>query len=503
MILRKPYAFLIKYFGIIHIIMFIMFGYLVFKIRAIYMFFKDYISNNYMYFENIATRYVPLSLILIIILLLALAISILFLMRKKEKPILFYKFIIIYCSILIIALIYFYFFFKSLSNTNYEPLRIVINRDIILGIYIINYIFVAFSFIRAFGFDIKKFSFERDRKELMLEEGDNEEYEVKINVEKGDVKKFVRKQKREFGYYVKENSRIFTIVGTVLGIALISYFAINNFVTNRVYSENDDIKINGISYNINKSTVTKYDKYGRIISNDDYYLVVYLNINTNDNKVTLNDQQFRLYANNEYYYPASNACGYFEDLGSCYHDRDIGNVNKQYIVVFKLNGKTKKADFEILKNKNSYSYTKVKLAPVLADQESVDYNILDTFTVNNVDLKVTKYQLTDKTSYNYQECQNDKCNTYTKIISPKVGNKVMALTINNQDKLTDDFIQNYFGLKHRNIILYGNSIELINRYDDVIYLDVPNTVRADDRLVLTINTRKKEYNILLKEGIDE
>ena len=35
MILRKPYAFLIKYFKIIHIVMFLVFGYFVFAINDI------------------------------------------------------------------------------------------------------------------------------------------------------------------------------------------------------------------------------------------------------------------------------------------------------------------------------------------------------------------------------------------------------------------------------------------------------------------------------------
>ena len=70
---------------------------------------------------------------------------------------------------------YFAIFFKSLDTTLYEPLRIVVNRDIILFLYIINFIFVIISFIRGFGFDIKKFSFDNDKKELNLEETDSEE----------------------------------------------------------------------------------------------------------------------------------------------------------------------------------------------------------------------------------------------------------------------------------------------------------------------------------------
>ena len=40
MIIRKPYAFLIKYFKVIHITLFVFMTYLLFKTRNIYIFFK-------------------------------------------------------------------------------------------------------------------------------------------------------------------------------------------------------------------------------------------------------------------------------------------------------------------------------------------------------------------------------------------------------------------------------------------------------------------------------
>ena len=169
MILRKPYAILIKYFKIIHILMFVSFGYLVFALRKIYVFFSSYIkTSNFTYFENMSSIYVPWFLFFIVIILLGLAIGILLLMNKKEKPVLFYKIMIGFCAFLLVFLIYFLFFFKSLDTTVYENLRIVANRDISLFAYIINFFFVGFTFIRGFGFDIKKFSFDKDKKELNL-----------------------------------------------------------------------------------------------------------------------------------------------------------------------------------------------------------------------------------------------------------------------------------------------------------------------------------------------
>ena len=502
MILRKPYAFLIKYFRLIHIIMFILFTYLVFAIRPIYIFFANYISgNSYMYFDGIASKYVPVLLFIVVIVIMALAIGIFFLMRKKEKPVLFYKLVIIYTSVLFISLVYFYFFFSSLHNTNYAPLRIVINRDIILVIYLINFIYVGFSFIRAFGFDIKKFSFEKDRKELKLEEGDREEYEVNVNLEKEDILHYFNRQKREFKYYFMENSRFFIIVGIIVITSLLLYFGYNRFVINRIYQEKQSVNINNISYKVNKSLITSIDKYGR--NTDSNFLIVYFNIKNIGKKITLNDQQFRININGDYYYPSS-SCDLFEDLGECYHDYDIGSSSeKDYILAYKLEKNPRKIYFEILKKKNGYEYSKVLLSQKKENREIVNYRMGEEFSINDINLKVYDYRMIDKTSYVYEECHNNQCVNYTKIVNPKLGERVLELKISNLNKLSDDFLNNYIGLKYRNNILYGSDIEILSRNNDSVYLSITRMVHDEDKMVLTINSRNKEYDVLLKEGLNE
>ena len=506
MILRKPYAFLIKYFRLIHIIMFIVFSYLVFSLRPIYIFFSDYVSgNNYMYFENMAQKYISPILFVMVIIVMAMAIGIYFLMRKKNKPILFYRLVIIYSFVLLVSLIYFYIFFKSLSNTNYTPLRLVINRDVIMILYYLNFIFVGFSFIRAFGFDIKKFSFDNDKKELQLEEGDNEEYELNIKVEKDDVVNYLNKQKRELRYYFMENSKFYKIVGIIVLSSLILYFCYSHFVINKVYHENEEVKIGNIIYSVRKSVITNVDKYGKEINKDNDFLIVYLNIRNIGSKITLDDQQFRINIGNKYYYPLVNYCDYFDDLGQCYHDSSVAeNSNKDYILVYKLEKNYKKIDFEVLKRKSSsYDYSRILLSYTIDSKKVVDYNKGDVFTISNNEYQVLDYEILTKTSYVYDECKANKCNSYTKLVSPKLGNNVLVVEIKNLSKLTNEFLKNYVGLKYRNNTLYGSDIEIIDRYENKIYLGITSMVHKEDKIVLIFNTRNTEYDILLKDGVDE
>ena len=56
MILRKPYAFLIKYFRLIHLFISLLIVYLIYKTNNMYNFFKDYITDDIV--EIHATKYV-------------------------------------------------------------------------------------------------------------------------------------------------------------------------------------------------------------------------------------------------------------------------------------------------------------------------------------------------------------------------------------------------------------------------------------------------------------
>lgn len=47
MILKKPYAFLIKNFRKIHILLTILTGFIIFETHQLVVFFRDYIANNY------------------------------------------------------------------------------------------------------------------------------------------------------------------------------------------------------------------------------------------------------------------------------------------------------------------------------------------------------------------------------------------------------------------------------------------------------------------------
>ena len=499
MILRKPYAILIKFFRSIHIIMFVFFVYLIFALRKIYIFFSSYIkTSTYVYRENMANIYVPWILFLIVVLLLVFAISIFALMRKKEKPVLFYKIMIIYSFLVLVSLIYFLIFFKSLDNTVYETLRIVINRDISLALYLVNFFFVFFSFIRGFGFDIKKFSFDKDKKELHLEDSDNEEYELNVGIEKDDIKSFVNKQKREFGYYLKENKLILTIILLIIITFGGFYLYYNYFVVNKIYNEKDRLTINGVNYRIDNSYISDIDKYGQIINPNDDYLIVNMNI-TNDTSARYLDQEtFRVNINDEYYYPAVSSCESFSDMGLCYNNQELKSRESiNYIMVYKIPKVYKEIFLEILKGKGKeYSYSKIKLDYVKNTIQDVNLND-NAFEINEKKYSINKYELMDKAFYLYEECISNVCNSYKRTVMPNTGGKILTLEFSELDSLSDDFLNSAIGVKYNDIIYSGKDIKLIAKNNNTVYYSVPSFLNENTKFILLISTRKIRYNISL------
>lgn len=504
MILRKPYAFLIKFFKVFHIIMFVIFVYLIFILRKIYLFLSNYAkTNNFSYFEDMVSRYVPILPIILILIVIILGIFIYSLIRKKEKPILFYKILLIYSVLLFIVLIYSRGFFSSLDMPNYERLWIVIYRDIVGFLYYINYFYVGFCFIRGFGFDIKKFSFDKDRRELKLDASDNEEYEVNIGIDKENIITKVNREKREFSYYLKENKAFLILIGIILLIGFGSYFYLNNFVYNKISQEKEDVLINNITYKVNSSFHTAVNKYGDVISQNNSFVIVNLNIlNNNNARISFNKEKFRLHLGDNYYYPVYNYQSDFDDLGNLYNVNTEISSKGDYILIFKIGSYNyEKAYLEILKN-NDYQYSEIILSIQDLRREIINVKMEEEIPIENNTFNILKYTYVNQTTYQYRECLNDLCKDFTKSIVPGLNNSVLMLEIANLNNYSSVFYENSLGINYLlNNIEYNVSakdIKVLGTNNNILYLSVPKKVVESTEVKLTINLRDKIYMIGLE-----
>ncbi len=480
--------------------MFISFGYLVFSLRKIYLFFSEYIkTSNFTYVENMANIYVPWILVIIVLVLLILSISILLLMNKKEKPVLFYKIMIAYCIFLLAIFIYYMTFFKSLDNTLYEPLRIAVNRDIALFAYIFNFFFVAFTFIRGFGFDIKKFSFDRDKRELNLEESDSEEYEVNVKIEKEDIKSFLNRHKREFKYYVKENKSILIIIGVIILVSFGLYFYYDRYVINKEYEQNDYVSVGERIYHVNSSRISNMDKYGQDLGEENDYLVIDMSITYNGGDAYLDSEALRIHIDDEYYYPIA-TCDLFDDIGNCYNKTELKKeIDNNFIFVYRIKKEYNDIFLEILKNKgDEYKYSKVKL--VYTKDEIREENVVDnTITLKNREYTVENITLSEKASYQYEECVEDKCTTYTRKITPNTGEMVLTVVFDTAEGLSYDYLNSALGFKYFDRMYTGKEVQLVDMNFGTLYYTVPIYIKSVTSLDIYIVDRPFKY-ILKMQG---
>ena len=116
MILKKPYAFIIKHFRAVHLFLLIPMFYLIIKTKNIVSFFAEYIANDYTFkFNNVLSslsgNYINLFMYLAVILILVVFMFLFIILQKKEKPTRYYSVSIIYYIVIFILLTTFFSIF--------------------------------------------------------------------------------------------------------------------------------------------------------------------------------------------------------------------------------------------------------------------------------------------------------------------------------------------------------------------------------------------------------
>jgi len=217
MILKKPYAFLIKHFKMIHVILTGLYIYLAFKVSSILNFYNGYIDGSVgklraiEYINNTPFIIIGVSFIVCFILFI--------LMRYKKKPKLLY-FVLSMLYILVYAVIFMsYNGLNTIYNSVLDTKTLLLYRDFLRIIIVFQYISIIFTTIRAIGFDIKKFNFSEDINSLELDVSDAEEVELVMGVDQHKLTQKFNRSLREVRYYIVEN-KIFVILLIIILIGI-------------------------------------------------------------------------------------------------------------------------------------------------------------------------------------------------------------------------------------------------------------------------------------------
>ena len=169
MVLRKPYAFLIKHFKAIHIILVILMGILGYKMYNMSSFLGPYLAKGeYGVVSGVAGKYVGFLGLFLPILIIFLLASIAYLLKRKEKPIKYYLITILIYFIELIVMIVGFVLFTTIEQGTINSTLASIFNDLIRALAFIPFPFAIISLVRGVGFNVKQFNFKKDLIELQI-----------------------------------------------------------------------------------------------------------------------------------------------------------------------------------------------------------------------------------------------------------------------------------------------------------------------------------------------
>lgn len=536
MILKKPYAFLIKHFRAIHVVITFLLGIIAYRSYRIFGFFNDYVLNNYTTSVTIglAKVYVPSTLIWSLMAVIALVTTILVLLIHKKKHNMVYIFMELYYVLFLFGMFYVSsvlagFETELLSSTASRSIR-----DILLIVTSPQLIFIIYMGLRSIGFNVKHLNFASDLKELDYSDEDAEEIEISINFEGYKAKRSVRRAIRELIYYIKENKFIVMCITVVIG-ALLGYRILTTSDINydRKYNPGVMFNYDVLQVTIGDGLISNIDYKGDTIKDGYYYLALNVNIKNDSGKpVNIDYNNFKLELGNVTITPSNNYSKSFIDYGPVTVPTMISTrANRDIILVYELNANMIKKNMRLqIYNGTAYKdgeyFTKniyVRINPKISSNPELvgNFSLGDEINLSDSLLKNTKIkfdlmEIQKVYEYEYENCYQGECKTYKDMISAPLqpgrnDNLILALnTILVQDEEAqysksyskyNDFAKYFIQIKYR----IGNEVKTnigINVTPEqkvhLMAFEVPSEITEADIIQLVINIRNKQYIVNLK-----
>ncbi len=530
MVLKKPYAFLIKHFKLIHLILCIPLVYLLIKTGALSSFFRSYVSANYFTNEhNLSGTYINYFMYLSVLIIVLVSFAIYFLMKQKKKDTRFYMFIIVYYIIFLALITITHSMLSSIEDASASAQTVRMYRDVSLLVYLPQFYFAGYSLLRGIGFDIKKFNFEADAKELEISDIDSEEFELVLGANAYKYKRTFRRYIREFKYYVLENRFTFSvIVGlgvVVLGVILYLHFG----VYNRTYKQTQSLSHNDLIVSVENSILTNLDIGGKKIDGNYYLAIGYRISNVGYKSQPLDYENFVVEVANRRITPVLDRSSYFPDLGVAYTRDTLVQEDQENVYVFTYpideSLLDKKMELKIL-DAVTYeigsitpiyktvhlSYDKIYDSKLVRSVEPGKFLVLDDTVFGMTQVRIDKTRLMSQFIYEYKKCiTSNICQDLKGNVTSSPGKTLLVL-----DRVfTPDMYSSYFINRHGTERFVSDLFSIKYKYDNKEYqsslkdlspkeidgqwvFEVDKKVEEASNISLYITVRGSIYEMILK-----
>lgn len=529
MILRKPYAFFIKHFRLIHLILASLIVYSLYRTKIVLDFFNEYAATTMSVVgQDLTGTYLYGIIYLIPIFIIAVTILIMVIMIVKKKPSLFYFInILIYIYYLIILFVA-DSTLTSLQVTLLEVRTTRFVRDLITISFISQIISATIVFIRATGFDIKKFDFRKDLQELEIEEADSEEFELEFKFDKNKLIRSLRRTMRQLKYFYKEN-RLLANIFIIMIACTIGFFTYNSYKSRQqILNQGSYFSGNNFNLSVTDSYLTNTDYKGNIIDDDYYYLILRIKIKGNNDALDM--ATTKVVIDKFVYTPNLEKRELLFDFGNIYNDETIGADYEIKSLIYEIPKQLIGKDiiFSYVKKNTvgkSVKYTDAKVSIKYDDltqkKENITYNLNDLVELNssfnNYKFIINEASFDNYFKLDYNFCISDKCYPSYEYIKPSLTSnydKIIlklkgSLTIGdvNMANVNDlyDFIKNFGKIKYE---LNGN--EYIQNIDlkevlskkvaanDIYYIEVLKEVLNASKVSITFTFRNQTIEYILK-----
>lgn len=533
MILRKPYAFFIKHFKLIHIILAALVCYSIYRTKLLLDFFNEYSSTIInVQGQDLVTPLLPTLYQIVPIFIIMVSALVLVIMLVKKKPYIFY---IITIAIAIFSLVILQVskgVLTDLTDTLLDSRTIMLVRDLIMVSFLGQLFSIVIIVIRATGFDVKKFDFKTDLKDLEISEEDREEVEVQIKIDTNKNIRGIRRRIRFLKYAYKENKLIFNFVFTFMGFALVALITFSIMNKEKIITQNVYFNGNNFSVNLVDSYLVNTDYNGNVINSDYYFLLLRLDIKNNTTKNnSLDIATTKILIDNYVYTPTIEYRDSFFDFGPIYQSENIGSEYERKVLVYQIPKELINKDIifsfvdkNITDEEGNFASTKIKVQyndltgissfkqTTIRNELSFEDSILPDYKIN-----ISAYDIQDKYKLTYNFCIKDECYKSYEYLKPEITTNYDKTLLKIRGTLTKetnisgiydlyDFIEKFGTLSY---VIDGEEKYQTVKFKEVVskkvleentyYIEVLDEVKDASSISFIFTIRDKNYKYILKQ----
>ena len=515
MVIRKPYAFLIKNFKKIHIALLLFSLYIYYKVLKTNGFISEFVSLG-SYDPNVEpiTKYITFILLMVIFISFIGNIGLILLLRHKGKPWKLYLVPAIEYGVLIFILIWARNFFNYYDGTQ-TGMDIRLIRDIMYIATIGQFPIVLIYAMRILGVDLQKFNFKMDEEYLELTKEDREELEININIDYHAFVRLFNKTKRYLTYFYLEHKKICNGIAIIIVVILLRRLLIFVFVTNKSYDEGEIYNANGYTIVIKNSYYTDKNKIGETIEEDRAFIILDLSITNNWDKRDLNLSNFHIIKGVDDYTEVSKThASDFDDLGktvdSIQKIKNKETINTILIYNVKKDKKVKTNNYVLyyqeINGGNDTHLRKIKLKindlSKLKEDKKLKLSQKMDISTNELKEKITleTAELKEKISYLKGENLFHSYQIVDAELEAELGTKILEISFTSDEidgKELIDFSTKYGRIKYDDngkIRLEKIKNAITSKYyGKNLYIIVPSSIEKIDDVDLVYTIRNKRY----------